>query len=100
MSAWASQITVTRSFVRKCVQLEYGRLQDTCDKCHGVSSAFKWDDNSLDITRRLTMRPTNDDQHCLEFNPVFNWRRVKRNECRSNATIFHQIGNQAGRCVS
>ena len=34
------------------------------------------------------MKSFEDDQQCFEFNPVFDWKPVKRNECRSYAIIF------------
>ena len=39
------------------------------------------------------MKSFEDDQQCFEFNPVFDWKPVKRNECRSYAIIFPQIEN-------
>ena len=39
------------------------------------------------------MKSFEDDQQCLKFNPVFDWKPVKRNECRGYAIIFPQIEN-------
>ena len=55
--------------------------------------AFWWGDHFLDAGRCLAMKSFEDDQQCFEFNPVFDWKPVKRNECRSYAIIFPQIEN-------
>ena len=52
-----------------------------------------WGDHFLDVGRFLAMKSFEDDQQCFEFNPVFDWKPVKRNECRSYAIIFPQIEN-------
>ena len=39
------------------------------------------------------MKSFEDDQQGFEFNPVFDWKPVKRNECGSYAIIFSQIEN-------
>ena len=37
-------------------------------------------DHFLDVGSCLAMKSSDDDQQCFEFNPVFNWKPVKRNE--------------------
>ena len=54
---------------------------------------FLWGDHFLDVARCLAMKSYEDDQQCFEFDPVFDWKPVKRNECRSYAIIFSQIEN-------
>ena len=45
------------------------------------------------------MKSFEDDQQCFEFNAIFDWKPVKRNEYRSYAIIFPQIENLSGSCV-
>ena len=55
--------------------------------------AFWWSDNFLYVGRCLAMKSFEDGQQWFEFNPVFHWKPVKRNECGSYAITFPQIGN-------
>ena len=52
---------------------------------------FDGRDHFLDVDRCLATKSFEDDQRCFDFNPIFDWKPVKRNECRSYAIIFPQI---------
>ena len=47
----------------------------------------------MDVGRCLAIKSFEDDQQCFEFNPVFDWKPVKRNERRGYVIIFPQIEN-------
>ena len=59
--------------------LEFWNLRDTFFiGSYGISFAFWWGDDFLDVGRCLAMKSFEDDQQCFEFNPVFDWKPVKR----------------------
>ena len=60
-----------------------------------------WDggDHFLYVVGCHAMKSFEYDQQCFEFNPVFDWKPVKRNECGSYAIIFPQIENESCSCV-
>ena len=68
--------------------LDFWNLQGTFFiGSYGISFAFWWGDHFLDVGMCFAMKSFEDDQQCFEFNPVFDWKPVKRNECRSYAII-------------
>ena len=45
-------------------------------------------DRFLDVGKCRAMKSFEDDQQCFEFNPVFDWKPVERNERKDYAIIF------------
>ena len=86
-----------RMHLAETIALEFWNPRDACFiGSHGMFSAFWRSDHFLDVVRCLVMKSFEDDQQCFEIKPLFDWKPVKRNECRSYAPIFPQIEKNTG----